>query len=300
MDDRGDNGPERTSGRADFVVTSTLASLYSGFVLVDLFDVSDYKNATLLVTGTTLGGFGVSLFATNGRRITDSMASGYGAGLAIGLGNGLLLAAPLGIDPDADCSSDPLIGCDDGDVNQNFLLFGLGAMAVGGAAGTYLAYKFDPTAPQARFTALLGVNGLATIGLGMLIADANDLSQKTVLGLLAAGLDGGVVAGAYLSRGLDWSTSRLTYVTLGEFLGGLTAGALTVAAFGDSDSGDHGQAAAAIVLGGLGGGFALATYFTRNMKPHARYRVVPATAPITLAPMITPGGGRGIAITGQF
>src|SRR5262245_61743513 len=103
MDERGESGPLRQSGRADFVVTSTLAAFYSSFALVDVFDVSDYKNATLLVTGVTLAGFGISLFATNGRKITDSMAAGYGAGLAIGLGNGLLLAAPLGIDPDAHC-----------------------------------------------------------------------------------------------------------------------------------------------------------------------------------------------------
>src|SRR5689334_19555462 len=44
MDDRGEGGPQRSSGRADFVVTTTLASFYSSFVLVDLFGVSDEKN----------------------------------------------------------------------------------------------------------------------------------------------------------------------------------------------------------------------------------------------------------------
>jgi hypothetical protein len=302
MDDRGESGPQRQSGRADFVVTTTLASFYSSFVLVDLFGVSDEKNATLLVTGTTLGGFGASLFLTNGRKITDSMAAGYGAGLAIGLGNGLLLSAPLGIDPDADCSSDPLIGCDDGEVNQNFLLFGLGSMAAGGAAGMYLAYRYDPTAPQARFTALMGVNGLITMGLGMIIADPDDPSDKTVLGLLAAGLDIGVVAGGYFARKLDWSSSRLTYVTLSEFLGGLTAGAIAVVSFDDEEGGGaDGQVAAAIVLGGVWGGFALSTYLTRDMKPHARYRTAKAAKPpVAITPFVTEHGGRGISLAGSF
>jgi len=123
-----------------------------------------------------------------------------------------------------------------------------------------------------------------------------------VLVLLAAGLDVGVVAGGYFARKLDWSSSRLTYVTLSEFLGGLTAGAIAVVSLDDeSNGGSDGQVAGAIVLGGVWGGFALATYLTRDMKPHARYRAQKlAKPPVAITPFVTEHGGRGISLAGSW
>ena len=185
MDARSDGGPKRSSGRASFVATTTLASFYAGFVIDDLLAVEDYKAQTLVVTGVTLGGFAAALFATGGKRITDSMASAYGTGLLVGAGNGLLLAPRLGIEPDGDAG--------DGEVNQLYLGFGLAAMAVGGAGAMYLADAYDPTPAQASYAGLMGVNGLITVGLGLVIVQP-DLDYRNVLTLLALGVRVGKVA----------------------------------------------------------------------------------------------------------
>ena len=288
MDARSDGGPKRSSGRASFVATTTLASFYAGFVIDDLLAVEDYKAQTLVVTGVTLGGFAAALFATGGKRITDSMASAYGTGLLVGAGNGLLLAPRLGIEPDGDAG--------DGEVNQLYLGFGLAAMAVGGAGAMYLADAYDPTPAQASYAGLMGVNGLITVGLGLVIVQP-DLDYRNVLTLLALGLDGGVVAGAALGRDLTWSRSRITYVTLAEFLGGLTGGAAAIVT-ADESSEDGEKLAAGLVLAGVWGGFALARHLTSDMAPDPRYRASAST--VTLVPMVSDRGGRGLALAGTF
>ncbi len=293
MDASGDSGPKRSSGRASFVATSTLAAFYSSFVINDIAGIDNYKTQTLLVTGVTLAGFAGALFGTKGRTVTDSMAGAYASGLLIGAGNGLLLAPILGIDAAADC-------CDDGEVNQNYLAFGLGAMIAGGAAATYLAYKYDPTPAQAQFAGVMGMNGFITMGLGLVLVQP-ELELDSTLAILALGLEAGVVGGVLVGRRLTWSRSRLTYVTLAEFLGGLVAGALAIVT-SDRNTEDGEKVAAGMVLGGVWGGFGLATYLTRDMAPDPRYRKRPGAAPVpvTLAPMITGDGGRGISLAGAF
>lgn len=289
MDQRGEGGSKRSSGRASFVATTTLASFYAGFVIDDLLAVEDYKAQTLVVTGVTLGGFAAALLGTSGKRMTESMASAYGSGLLIGAGNGLLLAPRLGLDPDSS-------GPEDGDVNQAYLGFGLLSMAAGGAGGMYLADRFDPTPAQAQYAGLMGVNGLMTMGLGLVIIQP-DTDYRNVLGLLALGLDGGVAAGMVLGRDLTWSKSRLTYVTLAEFLGGLTGvAAAVVAVDGGSDDGE--KIAAGMVLAGVWGGFALARSLTSDLPPDPRFRAK-TTGTIALVPMVS-GQGQGVAVAGTF
>jgi hypothetical protein len=290
MDERADEGPKRNSGRASFVATTTLASFYAGFVIDDFLAVEDIKAQTLLVTGVTLGGFTASLFATKDRRITESMASAYGSGLLVGAGNGLLLAPRLGIEPDASSSAD-------GDVNQNYLVFGLLTMAGGGAAATYLADRFDPTPAQAQFAGLMGVNGLATVGLSLAMIQPDSMDYRNLLLLLALGLDGGVVGGVVLGRDLTWSKSRMTYVTLAEFLGGLTGVAAAVVTVDNADSDDGLRVGAGLVLGGVWGGFALATHLTSDMAPDPRFRVKGPT--VSLVPMMG-SQMRGLAVGGTF
>ncbi|MBP9206364.1 MAG: hypothetical protein KBG28_20495 [Kofleriaceae bacterium] len=295
-DSRSVDGPKKQSGRAGFVSTSTLASIWVGFVFDDLLGIEDGKTSTLLITGTTLGGFAAALYGTRGRTITSSMASAYGSGITVGLANGLLLAPVLGIEIDGGCRIDSqgFETCDDGEVNQNYLGFGLATMALGGAAGTYLAHLYDPTPAQARFAGVMGFNGFMTMGLGLLVLQP-ELESDTVVGLLAAGLDLGVGVGMYTGRSLTWSSSRLTYVSLGEFLGGLTAGALAVVV-ADADTDE--RTPAAIVLAGAWGGFALAAHLTRDMATDARYRTAPISA--SVVPIVTDGGGRGIGLAGAF
>jgi hypothetical protein len=290
MDERADDGPKRTSGRASFVATTTLASFYTGFVLDDFFAVTDIKAQTLVVTGVTLAGFAAGLFATADRRITESMASAYGSGLLVGIGNGLLLAPRMGIDAESSSSAD-------GDVNQNYLAFGLLAMAGGGAAATYLADRYDPTPAQAQFAGLMGVNGLATVGLTLAMIQPDDMDYRNLLLLLALGLDGGVAAGIGFGRDLTWSKSRLTYVGLAEFLGGLTGVAAAVVVVDDADSDDGVRVGAGLVLGGLWGGFALASHLTRDMAPDPRFRLKGPN--VSLVPMFS-SEMRGIGFAGSF
>jgi len=289
MDARAETGPKRTSGRASFVATTTLAAFYAGFVLDDVLAVEDIKAQTLVVTGVTFAGFTASLMGSRGKKVTESMASTYANGLFVGAANGLLLAPRLGIDPDSDSSAD-------GEVRDTYLGFGLATMAAGGAAGLYLADRYDPTPAQAQFAGLMGTNGLATVGLGLLIALPEDMDYRNVLTLLALGLDVGVVGGAVGGRDLTWSKSRLTYVSLGEFLGALTGAALTIVAV-EPDTDDGLRAGAGLVLAGMWGGFGLAAHLTRDMAPDPRYR----TAGPTVTVMPTLGEqSRGLAIGGTF
>ena len=290
MDERAETGPKRTSGRASFVATTTMASFYAGFVLDDLLAVDDYKSQTMLVTGVTFAGFAASLLGSRGKKITESMSAGYASGLLVGAGNGLLLAPRLGIEPDSSSSSD-------GEVNDGYLGFGLVTMAAGGAAAMYLSDCFYPTPAQAQFAGLMGMNGLATMGLGLAMIQPDNMDYKNILTLLALGLDGGVVGGVALGRILTWSKSRLTYVSLAEFLGGLTGVAVTVVAVDNADSDDGVRMGAGLVLGGLWGGFALAAHLTSDMAPDPRYRL---TAPaVTLVPMVS-DHTQGLAVAGAF
>lgn len=288
MDARAEDGPKRSSGRASFVATTTMASFYAGFVLDDILAVEDIKAQTLVVTGVTLGGFTVSLLGSSGVRITDSMASAYGSGLLIGAGNGLLLAPRLGLEPDGESG--------DGEVDDGYLGFGLVTMAAGGVGAMYLADLYDPTAAQAQFAGLMGLNGLMTVGLGMVMLEP-DWDYENILAALAIGLDAGVVGGVVLGRDLTWSKSRLTYVTLAEFLGGLTGVAAAVVLI-DEDGSDQENIGAGLVLAGVWGGFALATHLTRDLPPDPRYRSR-GTA-VSIVPIVTERGGRGVGLAGTF
>jgi len=282
---------DRESGRADFVVSTTLAAFYSGFVLDDLFDITSERGSVAMVTATTALGFGASLYATQDRHVGEGMAAAYSVGLYAGVGNGLLLAPILGVDAEGKCNE---TGCPDGDINQDYLLFGLGTMIAGGVGGAYLGSRFKPTAPQARLAGLLAINGLYTVGLTLVATDADFDNEDIYFALLALGADTGLAGGIALAPTIDWSSSRLTYVALGEFLGGL-GGFATAVMIGDENI--NGQAAAGIVMAGLWTGFGAATYFTRSMTPHSRF--APSSVSVSVSPLAVDHGS-GLALTGQF
>jgi hypothetical protein len=286
---------DRTSGRASFVVSTTLASFYAGFVLDDLLAIASYEGTVAAVTATTAAGLTSSLFGSRAFTISEGTASAYSTGILVGLGNGLLLAPPLGIDADAECGEI----CGDGEVNQAYLGFGLGTMIVGGAAGAYLGHRFDPTAPQGRLVSLLAFNGLVTAGLmtAMLAGDDSDLNSDDVLLILGGGLDAGLAAGIAVAPRLDWSGARTTYVTLGEAVGALGGFAVAAMAVGDDDGSE--EAYAGLILGGTWAGFAGAVYLTSGMTPHRRYQRV-ASSTVALTPTWSSDGGRGVSLAGTF
>lgn len=95
----------KDGGRATFVVTTTLASLYSGVVLLDLLDIDDVRGGALTVLGTTAGGVIGSLYGTRGKTMTGGMADSWGLGLFVGAANALLLSKPIGLwDADSNAS----------------------------------------------------------------------------------------------------------------------------------------------------------------------------------------------------
>jgi hypothetical protein len=280
---------DATSGRASFVVSSTLASFYAGFVLDDLLQLTSKPASVAAVSGTTFAGLGASLLLTSGRHISEGVATSYTVGILAGLGNGLLWAPVAGIDVEPSCTPE---ACPDGDVSQLYLGIGLASTIAGGAAGAYLGHHFQPTPAQARFAGLLAFNGISSVGLVEVMLQSDGPHTNTYLAGLGIGLDAGLAAGIALAPHLDWSGARVTYVMLGDAVGALAGGSIALASSTDD------EVSSALVLVGLWGGFGATTLLTRHMAPHARYQ--PATPSVTIAPARIGRDGRGLAVAGTF
>ncbi len=281
-------GDERDAGRASFIVTTTLASFYSGFFILDLLDADDVRTGTLVVMGSTAAGLLGSLFGTRDRLMTNGMADSYSLGIGVGVGNALLLTLPM----DAIDESEEITG---------LILSGI---VLGGAAGLYAGYQFRPTAGQVGYVADTTILGLASAGFGLLIVQP-DVSADTAMLTLAAGMDLGMAFGIGTAGKLDWSTSRQRLVSLGIFLGAVAGFGTVLLIVGDdtiddADTGARVSGTAGLV--GVWGGFAATWYLTRNMKPDPRYRrpgvqVMPtATAMRDAAGELRPG----LALVGTF
>jgi hypothetical protein len=270
------------AGRIEVVVLSTIAGFYSGFVLLDIFDVDDFRGGTALVTATTAVGFLASLYGTAGRDITSGMGAAYGSGVLLGAANGLLLASPLGIES-----------------SEGFLSLGLAGAALGGASMLVLSDRVRPTVGQVSLASTTSVMGLATVGLGMAIIQPDDIDPDTLLLLLAGGLDVGAAAGAGVARNLTWSKGRARLVSLGAFLGALGGFGGTAIAFGEPESNGEARLMAGAVLGGMWGGFALAIHLTRNLEPDPRFAEGAAPS-FAVVPTMVGDGGSGIAVAGTF
>ena len=259
---------------------STLASFYAGFVIDDLMAVDDFRAQTAVVAATTGAGFAASLLATRGKVISDGMAEAYTLGLWSGLANGLLVAPALGIETDG--------YPDDGSVNQLYLGFGLATMAVGGATGMVLAERNDITRAKARFASLMGINGFATLGLGLAVVqpDFGDDDDIVVPALMALGLDAGIAIGASVVPRLDWSCraspSSASPSSWGRSVASppprsSSAATPTMMIIPSASPPASSSAACAWT------GFGLGTYFTRDMAPDAPFAKTP-TPTITVAP----------------
>jgi hypothetical protein len=288
---------EPDSGRTGFVVTTTLASFYSGFVLLDLLDVDSLRGGVAVVTATTAVGFLASLYGSRGRTLTAPTSDAYTLGMMLGAGNALLLSGPLGL-------------YDDDASRESVELFVLGGVAAGGTAGILLGQGLRPTRAQVSVTSTLSLLGIGSALLGFGILQPSDADEDAVLLTLTAGLDGGAAAGFLVAPRIDWSVSRARMVSLGTFLGalgGFATGVFLVGTPEDDDGADGSSDDDAILRGwsattlaGMWGGFGLSWYLTRGMKPDARF-APPGPGPIgvQLLPAPLPGGG-GIAVAGSF
>jgi len=273
-------------GRTSFIISTTIASLYSGVVLLDLLDVNDARTGTLVVMGSTSIGLLGSLYGTRGRTMTGGMADAFSLGLGVGVFNSLLLSGPLGL-YDADVNASEKV--------QSFVL---GSAWGVGVAGLVAADSIRPTRAQVSVAGTFGMMGLASTWLSLAIVQPSDLSGNTFLTITAAGLDGGLAAGAIFASKLDWSLSRARLVELGAFLGGLAGGGTSIILFADSGSDNTARLAAGITLAGVWAGFALTTHLTRDMAPDYRYRK-PLGGNAMLAPTII-RDAPGLAAVGRF
>jgi len=278
---------EVDGGRASFVVTTTIAALYSGVVLIDLLDSEDVRSGTLVVMGSTAVGLLGSIYGTSGRTMTGGMADAWSLGLSVGAGNALLLASPIGLF--------------DTDTNQSEKIqtFVLGATWGAATAGLVLADRIRPTRAQVNVTGTFGVMGLASTLLSLAIVQPDDLDGDTFLTLTAVGLDAGLGVGAGFASKLDWSLSRARYVGLSAFLGAVAGGGTSLLLFADSGDNNSGRLAAGITLAGLWGGFFLGNHLTRDMAPDYRFRRVAATASALVAPTVI-RDAPGVAVVGAF
>lgn len=267
-------GEDPNDGRTSFVVSTTLASIYAGVVLIDLADADVRGGAGLLLGATAVGLVG-SLYGTRGRQISGGMAEAYSTGMLIGAANGLLLAEPAGAD-----GSEP------------FQLAVLSGLALGGIGGLVYGDRVQPTRGQMSFVGTLATLGFATAGLGMIVT-APDISADTVLITMAAGIDVGAAAGLVLGRDLTWSSGRARLVWLGALVGGLGGLGSSLLVAGNDVGG---RSTAGVTLAGTWAGFALATYLTRDMRPDRRFAT---QTPVAVAPIAVPRGA-GLGVSGVF
>lgn len=275
----------RDGGRASFVVTTTMASFYTGFVLLDLLDTDEIRTGTLVVMGSTAGGVLGSIYGTRGRTMTGGMADSWRLGLFTGVTNALLLAGPFGIwESDTNVSEK---------INTFVLLSGWGLAT----AGLVAAEAIRPTRAQVTVMETFGLMGVGSTMLALAMVQPDDLESDVFMSLTAAGLDGGLLAGGLFGSKLDWSHSRSRYVQLSAFLGALAGGGTSLLLFADDGSDNTLRLAAGITLGGLWSGFLLGTHLTRDMAPDYRFRRQGPTA--MLAPT-TIRNAPGLALTGMF
>jgi hypothetical protein len=269
-----------TGGRTSFIVTTTIASLYSGFVLVDLLGVDDLRAGTALVMGTTTAGVVGSVFGTRGRTITGGMAEAYSLGLFTGAANALLLSQPLGL---FSSSSDVL----------TFTLASSWGLAT---AGLIAADRIRPTRGQVNVVQTYGLMGIGSTWLTLAMAQPQSLSGDSFMTITALGLDGGLAVGAGFAAKLDWSNSRARLVQMAALLGVIAGAGTSFILLSDFGSDNTDRLAAAITLAGMWGGFVTGVYLTRDMEPDYRFR---RASSVSLAPAPIPHGG-GLSVVGSF
>ena len=277
---------EPDAGRASFVVSTTIAALYSGVVLIDLADIGDLRAGTLVVMGSTTAGLLGSLYGSRGRTMTGGMADAWSLGLAVGAGNALLLSGPLGLYEASSNASEKV---------QTFVLGTTWGLA---AAGLVAADRIRPTRAQVNVVGTFGMMGLASTLLSLAMVQPDELSGDAFLTITAVGLDAGLAAGVGFAGTLDWSLSRARLVGLSAFLGALAGGGTSLLLFAESGNSNSARLSAGITLAGLWGGFGLGMHLSRNMAPDHRFRARSSTSAL-LAPTII-HDAPGVAVLGSF
>lgn len=239
-----DTGVDR-SGRARLVVGATGYGLWAGIAADVLLEIEDARASVVPpLVGVGLG-LGASLLATSEGEITAGQAWTVITGLDYGTYSGLLLA-----------------GAAEWDESRQVVGVALGSGLLGGALGAAAASALRPTAGDAEVVRSGGLWGFASAGL-LAVAIAPD-EEPSLLGMMLAGMDGGLLAGALLADRYAVSRSRMLLGDVGALAGGvagLGAGILAVGSPSESER----RAIAVTSLVGLHLGLGLSLFLTREM-----------------------------------
>jgi hypothetical protein len=286
-----------TGGRTSFIVSTTLESLYSGIVLIDLLHIDDVRQGTALLMGTTAAGVVGSVLGTRGRTMTGGMADAWTLGMLTGVTNALLLSQPLGLYRSGSNASEKV---------QALTLASSWGFAT---AGLVIADRIRPTRGQVAVMEMFGLMGIGSTSLTLAMIGPDKFDGDSFTTITALGLDGGLTVGAGFAAKLDWSNSRARLVQLSMLLGALAGGGASVILLSDSGSDNTTRLAAAITLASMWGGFALGVHLTSDMDPDYRFRRASRTAAaprhgvaipsISLAPVAIQHGG-GLSLVGSF
>jgi hypothetical protein len=235
----------------DFATVGALAS-------IDILlrqNVDDGAAGTLIMLAGIGGGGALGWLLTERYTVDAGAAHATTLGLLAGAANGALL-----IRPSESYDAEDVIG----------LLF-LGS-ALGSAGGFAYGQAADLTAGQSMFlgnTVLLGTATAALIGI---TGSRNGSFDNWENGMLALGLDAGLVGGALIAPRLDWSPRRarlvLAATALGALVGGMLPSLVTKRDEGESYNGDL---IAGAMTAGLWGGFGLGIMMTRDTAPDPKY-----------------------------
>lgn len=223
--------------RVELVVESTLLGLVWSSLLASEVKARDKEAVSLLMLGTGAG-LGISLLASSGRQVTQSVPGFLSLGATYGAYTALLVSGFGGNDPSAG---------------------GVLAASVGGAA---LGLVVSP-----HFTggdAAAAGEGVIYGGLVPLLVEFSLGSKPSwdgVLATLLVGSTAGLIAGPVLNRSLNFSRGRWNLIGLGGGVGGLFG--LGLAILSDAGRGD-GRPAAALTTVGVVGGLALTTWLTAS------------------------------------
>jgi hypothetical protein len=191
-------------------------------------------------------GLTASLLATEQGEITRGQAWTIITGLDYGTYSGLLLAGAL----------------DQADEAKDIVGIALGTGLLGGTAATLAATGARPTAGDAEVVRSGGLWGFTSAGLLALVVQPDE--PRTTVGMLLAGMDGGLLGGALLAHEYSISRDRMLLGDAGALAGAVAGVGIGILAVGTPSEGE-GRGVALASLVGLYAGLGLSLYLTRNL-----------------------------------
>ena len=271
-----------SSGRVEFIVTSTLIGAYSGVVVLDVAELGDVRLGAAVVLLTTGGALTGALFGTRGVGIRAAEGSAYSSGALWGGTTALLTALSLDLGP-----------------SEAYQLSTLTGLVGGAFGGFFLARGTQATAGQVSIMTNGGTLGFTTSALSL--AYFSDLEFNNSLYLLG-GLQVGTGVGAWLAYGSDWSASRAALSLTGGGVGALTLWATTALITGGDNSMFNDETTLMRVwltssIVGLWGGYGLTAWLTDGMEADPEYEA--SLSSLQLMPWVTPES-KGIGLVGTF